>query len=294
MHLLCRGSGYPILFIHGMPTSNQLWNSVIEQMCGSFQCFAVDLPGLGKTPTEPYGPDYLNHLAHRLDALRRQRNIDQWHVVGHDAGAAIAVHYAYAFQEHVSRLVLLSPPLFPDLKPYYLLEILRKPILGEFLAPLANSIFWNVVMPRAGRNEEGTNDSLLPSFRERFSGLTGPWQFMRLMRWGKPCEVLGQVPDILPRLMMPTLIVRGLRDPAIPESFAQRALRFLPNAELVHADCGHFIPLNKPAFLADRLRHFFGDRLGSLDANVEGNRFTGQLGELVESGCKLPLPSDRH
>jgi pimeloyl-ACP methyl ester carboxylesterase len=257
MHLHCRGTGYPILFIHGMPTCNQLWESVIERLCGEFSCFAIDLPGLGRTPSEPYGPDYLQQMAERLDGIRLKHKIEKWHVVGHDAGSAIAVYYAHSFPQHVSRLVLLSPALFPELKPYYLLEILRKPILGELLAPVANSIFWHVVMRRSGRNEEGMADSPRGSFHEPFSGLNGPWQFMRVLRWGKPSDVLAHIPEMLPKLLVPTLIVRGARDPAIPESFAQRALSFIPNCELVHADCGHFIPLNKPAFLANRLLRFF-------------------------------------
>ena len=59
MHLLRRGSGPSVLFIHGIPTNHRLWNGIIQQMQASFSCFAVDLPGLGQSPSEPYGPDYL-------------------------------------------------------------------------------------------------------------------------------------------------------------------------------------------------------------------------------------------
>jgi len=48
MHLLSRGSGYPVLFIHGIPTSGQLWTGVIDKLLGRFTCLAVDLPGLGR------------------------------------------------------------------------------------------------------------------------------------------------------------------------------------------------------------------------------------------------------
>lgn len=119
MHLLCRGSGPAILFIHGMPTSNELWSGIIERLCGQFTCFAIDLPGLGSTQSEPYGPDYLERVARRIEALRIANHIPQWHVVGHDPGSAVAVHYTHAFPGSVERLVLLAPALFPELKPYY-------------------------------------------------------------------------------------------------------------------------------------------------------------------------------
>ena len=48
MYLVSRGSGYPVLFIHGIPTSSQLWSGIIDKILGRFTCMAVDLPGLGK------------------------------------------------------------------------------------------------------------------------------------------------------------------------------------------------------------------------------------------------------
>lgn len=258
MHLLCRGSGYPVLFIHGMPTSNQLWRGVIERLCGHFTCLAIDLPGLGNTPSEPYSSNYLEMLANRIEALRIEKKIEKWHVVGHDAGSAVAVRYALTFQERVGQLALLSPALFPELKPYFLLELLRKPIIGELLAPPVSSIFWNIAMRRATRNEEEIIvDPVFNSFRRPFLGVEGSWRFMRVMRWGKPAEVLGDIPACLPHLLVPTVIFWGLRDPAIPQAFARRALTLIPNSTLVEVDSGHFIPLNRPAFVASKLLHFF-------------------------------------
>jgi pimeloyl-ACP methyl ester carboxylesterase len=256
MHHVCRGSGDPVLFIHGIPTSSQLWSGVIDRMCGTHKCFAVDLPGLGNTPQEPYKPDFLHHLALRIETLRIRNNIHQWHVVGHDGGSAVAVHYVDAFQQHVSRLALLSPALFPDLKPYYLLECLRKPVIGEMLAPVISPIFWNIAMRRASMNEEGAMNPP-SSLCHAFLGLQGSWKFMRILRWGNPSEVLAQVPGILSRIGVPTIIFQGLRDPAIPVSFALRAKSLISGSELVGVDCGHFIPLNRPAFTADRLCAFF-------------------------------------
>jgi pimeloyl-ACP methyl ester carboxylesterase len=251
-----------------MPTSSQLWSGIIDQMCGRYTCFAVDLPGLGKTPHEPYDGDYLPRLAKEIDALRVQNNIAKWHVVGHDAGSAVAANYVHSFQQHVGRLALLSPALFPDLKPYYLLECLRRPVVGECLAPFINPIFWNIAMRRAARNQEGSANPAL-NFCQPFTGLEGAWNFMRVLRWGKPCEVLSHMPGILPQIAVPTLIFQGLQDPAIPASFARRAQQLIPNSELEFVDCGHFIPLNRPRLMADRLLHFF-NRLGPREESYEG------------------------
>lgn len=256
MHLVRCGTGDPVLFIHGMPTSSQLWSGVMRRLCSTYSCFAVDLPGMGHSPSAPYGPGFLRSLAEQLDELRRAHNIEKWHVVGHDAGSVIAVHYARYFPQRVDRLVLLSPALFPELRPYHLLRALRKPLLGELFAPVLRFAFWKVAMQRAvGGDSDGA--AALADFYAPFAGLTGSWQFMRLMRWGRPAELLAEVPNFLSQLSMPTLVVHGRRDPAIPADFALRASALLPNASLHTIDAGHFLPLHEPEAVAARLDRFF-------------------------------------
>src|SRR4051812_39215415 len=169
MYLLSRGTGYPVLFIHGIPTSCQLWSGVIEKLDGQYACHAVDLPGLGRSPKAEYGPKQLEALADQIEQIRIENNIENWHVVGHDAGSAIAVHYAFRFQDRVGCLALLSPAVFPELKPFHLFRIMRKPVIGELLAAIVNSIFWNVAMHYAVEDREKLTDTV-KDFRAPFSG----------------------------------------------------------------------------------------------------------------------------
>jgi pimeloyl-ACP methyl ester carboxylesterase len=213
---------------------------------------------MGETPRRPYEANFLRHLAEQIDQIRIENNIDKWHVVGHDAGSVVAVHYALYFPQRVGCLALLSPALFPDLKPFFLLEVLRKPILGELLAPLIGQVFWKIAMRRALGRSERANQTV-EDFHKPFSGFAGPWEFMRVLRWGKPAEVLAEVPRFLPLLLMPTLIFHGSHDPAIPEAFARRASELIPNASMVTLESGHFIPFSQPEPVASRLAGFFGN-----------------------------------
>jgi pimeloyl-ACP methyl ester carboxylesterase len=260
MHLVRCGSGDPVLFIHGMPTSSRLWSGIIARLCGNFTCFAVDLPGMGQSPREAYDANFLRHLAEEIDKIRIANNIEKWHVVGHDAGSVVAVHYAHYFPRHVACMALLSPALFPELRPFYLLEALRKPFVGELLAPFVGLIFWKIAMQRALANTE-KGAEILVDFHKPFAGFSGAWKFMRVLRWGKPASVLAEVPGYLPDLQMPTLIFHGSRDIAIPEEFARRAASLMPNASMVTLDSSHFIPLHQPEPVATRLSAFFGEHL---------------------------------
>ena len=257
MYLLSRGSGYPVLFIHGIPTSGQLWSGIIDKLLGRFTCLAVDLPGLGRTPKEHYGVNQLEALADRIEQIRVEQNIEKWHVVGHDAGSAVAVHYAYRFQEHVDRLALLSPAVFPELKPFHLFRIIRRPVVGELLAPVVNAIFWHVAMRYAMEQHRAELSAVVEDFHAPFSGPLGAWRLMSVLRFGDPSEVLASIPAMLPQLLVPTLIFQGSRDKAVPKRFAQRASALIPQSKVITVDSGHFIPLNNPEVVAAELLQFF-------------------------------------
>jgi len=263
MYLLSRGSGDAVLFLHGIPTNCQLWNGVIERMTDQFTCLAVDLPGLGRTAKMDGGFGKLDSLVAGIEELRIKCKVERWHVVGHDAGCAIAVHYAHQHQDRVGRLALLTPSIFPDLEPFFLFEMLRKPVLGEMIAPLINLIFWRLVMRRMFRGNKDLN-AVVEDFHAPFAGVGGAWRLMSLLRWGNPAEVLGSIPGLLPGLMIPTLIFHGSQDGAVPERFATRASTLIPNSEKVLVDCGHFLPMNEPALIAGRLRSFFGSEYATV------------------------------
>jgi pimeloyl-ACP methyl ester carboxylesterase len=256
MYLLSRGSGYPILFLHGLPTSSQLWNGVVERMESKFTCIAVDLPGLGKTAPTANGLRDLESIVDALDHIRIEQRVDKWHIVGHDAGCAIAVQYAHRYKDRVAQLALLTPSIFPELKPFYLFKILRQRVIGELMAPLISLLFWSVAMKLASAGNK-VMDKAMSDFHAPFTGVRGAWRLMTLLRWGDPAEVLASIPTLLPDLLVPTLIFHGSRDHAVPQAFAMRASRLIPDSQVILLESGHFLPLNEPRAVADELLRFF-------------------------------------
>jgi pimeloyl-ACP methyl ester carboxylesterase len=256
MYVLSQGSGQPVLFLHGIPTSCHLWDGVIRRLSGVFTCIAVDLPGMGRTPATAHGLRDLDSLASDIERLRIQCNVESWRVVGHDAGCAIAVHYANRFPKRVARLALLSPSIFPDLKPFYLFEFLRLPVVGELLAPFVSLLFWQIAMRLALSRDRDTM-AIRREFQAPFTGLRGAWRLMALLRWGNPSEVLASIPSMLPKLQVPTLIFHGTKDPAIPQVFATRASALIPMSEVIFLECGHFLPMHQPEVIAMELLRFF-------------------------------------
>ena len=257
MHSSSYGKGEAVLLIHGMPSNGRLWDEVVRELSRHYRCIVIDLPGMGDTAFLPYGPSYFSRVAAQIEQVRQRHRVQRWHVVGHDGGCAIAVQYAHLFPQRVDCLALLSPAVFPDLQPFFLLDLLRKRVLGELCAPLVNAVFWQVAMRRA---LPGTRHaSRRSSFAKNFRGIRGPWRLMRLVRWGKPDIVLQKLPSILKKLACPSLVIHGSRD-ILPESFARRAAALIANSQLLALDSGHFIPLERASQVSRYLFSFFRSR----------------------------------
>jgi pimeloyl-ACP methyl ester carboxylesterase len=251
-----RGSGPAVLFVHGIPTSGRLWDLVVEGLAERFTCITVDLPGYGESPPSRAADRDPGQLAEQLEALREELAVPRWHVVGHDAGATIAVHYAAAHADRVERLVLMSPPVFPEFHPPWFFRLLRLPVVGDLVAPVLMFAIWHggiqALMERPGL---GTEEAIA-AFRRPFHGLAGGRRLAWLVRWGDPVEVLGRTAALLPRVAAPTLILQGRRDGVIPQSFAERAAAAIPCAQVRFFDSGHFLPLNVPAEISRELADF--------------------------------------
>ena len=252
-----RGAGPVILFLHGIPANGRLWDRVVLFFEKKFTCVVVDLPALGESPPLADGSLDPTRYAEEIDALREQLEIPRWHVVGHDAGATVAVHYAARFGRRVNKLVLCSAPVFPEFRVPWFFRLARTALIGDWLAMLVTGI----LLPIALRREIGgcgdAKAEIIRSFRRPFTGFAGAKRFARLVCWGDPAQVLAKTAALLPAIGAPALILHGRTDGAIPMSFATRAAAAIPCASLHLLDCGHFVPLNAPEEFSARVLSFF-------------------------------------
>lgn len=250
-----RGDGPPVLFLHGYPTNRRLWDPVTALLDSRLTCIAADLPGLGESlPLS--GPPDPDVVAREIEALRTDLDFESWSVVGHDAGAVAAVHYAAAYPRRTDRLVLISPPIFPELRPPAIFALLRRRGLGEILAPLALLVLWKGGLRSQLDRPTPALDEILEDFRRPFRGRGGARRLLWLVRWGNPREVLARTAALLPGLTMATLVLHGRRDRTVPQSFTTRAAMAIPGARACLLDGGHFLPLDSPEALSAELAPF--------------------------------------
>src|SRR5688500_14512374 len=85
-----RGTGEPIVFVHGALVNADLWRKVVPQLAKDFRCIAPDLPLGAHTLPMPAGadtspPGVAKLIADFIAAL----DLDNVTLVGNDTGGAI-------------------------------------------------------------------------------------------------------------------------------------------------------------------------------------------------------------
>ncbi len=112
-----RGSGDPIVLLHGNPTSSYLWRNVIPHVEALGRCIAPDLIGMGDSDKlEPSGPDRYTFVEHRryLDALLEELGVTaNVTFVVHDWGSALGFDWANRHRDAVRGIAYMESVVMP-------------------------------------------------------------------------------------------------------------------------------------------------------------------------------------
>ena len=109
IHVLDRGAGEPLLFLHGNPDSSDAWEGVIDHLGEGYRCIAPDWPGFGRSqPAPDFDYSLSGHarfVAALLDALAVSEPVT---VIGHDFGGVFGCAFAVEHEARVRRLVMMK------------------------------------------------------------------------------------------------------------------------------------------------------------------------------------------
>ena len=112
-----RGSGAPIVFLHGNPTSSFLWRAVMAELEGRGRLIAPDLIGMGDS--EKLGREvedrytFASHRRH-LDALLEELGVERDVVlVVHDWGSALGFDWARRHPDAVRGIAYMEAVVRP-------------------------------------------------------------------------------------------------------------------------------------------------------------------------------------
>ena len=266
MHYVTAGSGYPLVLLHGWPQSWYEWRHVMSALAERFTLIVPDLRGLGDSEKPMTGYDKRT-MASDVSELVRQLGHEKAGVVGHDWGGAVAFYLAYDNRDLVERLLILDmiPGLirtgesFPHelaLKinhvffhggnPDWAAMLVSQNIdayLRRFLTTLDFNYSPNV-FSEADIAEYVRVNSLPGAIRAGFQ-----WYAAGLR---EDADNLAAATD---KLTIPVRVFSGDTFLGDVQSHWQRVADNVDGG--VVAECGHFIPEEKPDFVIEQTHTFF-------------------------------------
>jgi haloalkane dehalogenase len=111
------GTGDPVVFLHGNPTSSYLWRDIIPHVSGQARCIAPDLIGQGDSDKlDDPGPGSYTFAEHReyLDGLLDQLDLgDRVTLVIHDWGSALGFDWAFRHEPRVAGIAYMEAIVQP-------------------------------------------------------------------------------------------------------------------------------------------------------------------------------------
>lgn len=203
------GQGHPLLLLHGNGESKEYFAAQMEPFSACRHVYAVDTRGHGESPRGD-APFTLAQFAKDLELFRKEHGIETMDLLGFSDGGNIAMLYALAHPERVSKLILNGANLDPS-------GVKRSVQLPVELGYRIASLFARK-SPKAKANAE-----LL----------------------GLMVNEPHIAPAELAKLTMPALVLAGEND-MIRDDHTETIAASLPDAELVILPGDHFTAAKNP------------------------------------------------
>ena len=136
LHYLDRGTGQPVVFLHGNAILAEDWglSGILDRAAERWRCIAFDRPGHGYSERHR-ADDSPSAQAAILRAGIRALGLEKPIIVGHSLGGAVALAWALDYPEEVGGIVFLSGFAYPtrrlDFLPFIAPAV---PIAGQLLS----------------------------------------------------------------------------------------------------------------------------------------------------------------
>ena len=219
------GAGPSLVLVHEGICDSRMWDEQWDRYAESFRVLRLDLRGFGRTPIGP-GP-----YAHARDVIEtlEQHGFDSTGLVGVSLGGRVALEVALVRPELVSALVLVAPGLpghqwSEELRAQWAKEEAAFEA-GDLDAAVEVSLQTWVDGPR--RSPEQVD----PALRARVAEMQRrAYELQRDLTEDEEELLVEDLPQRLPDVSVPTLILVGEEDQPDMHAIAARLEREIPGA----------------------------------------------------------------
>ncbi len=209
-----------IVFLHGWPLSHKQFEYQFDVLAlMGYRCIGIDWRGFGKSDKPITGYNF-DRLADDICAVVGVLQLDNFTLVGHSTGGAIAIRYMSRHNGYgVSNLVLVDAAAPTG-----------------FTTETATRFLTQALNDRPKMMQEVTDAFFFQYITSAFS----EWFFqlgLQAAGWSTAAIIITLRDETLyadlPKILVPTLIVHGVHDKVIPFAQAQELNQKIGNSQLV-------------------------------------------------------------
>jgi pimeloyl-ACP methyl ester carboxylesterase len=237
-----RGTGVPVVFIHGLTFSKETWRPIMDRLVDRYRCVAIDLPGHGESTGLPSSMEEVVQQVHRLVT---DLGIERPVMVGHSYGALFVTFYAaqmpVAGVVNVDQTLLVGPimRMSQQMEP-----VLRGPNFDAAFEPIRQSIGVDM-LPEPLRSHTRATQTV------RQQLVIAYWYEV-----GRPSpeEMQAMVDEATSKITVPYLAIFGHQLPEEDRAYLRDQLRTLQLEEW--AERGHMVHLKETHRFTSRMTRF--------------------------------------
>lgn len=264
LHYAEMGNGPLVILLHGFPECWYEWHYVMPRLAQRFHVVAPDMRGYNMSDKPQGIAQYtIEKLGQDVAALIEALGEERAHVVGHDWGGAVAWHVGIHHGDHVEKLAVINAP-----HPVAFQRELRK--LRQLVRSYYIFLFQLPVLPEAAmrltlrRSLAGT--AAVPgSFPQEAldvyeNNISLPGAVTAMLNYYRAAvrQSLRLVREESRVITRPTLLLWGMKDFALLPELTEGLETWVPNLHIEREpDSGHWVPEERPGWVADRLAEFF-------------------------------------
>ncbi|MGJ4966064.1 alpha/beta fold hydrolase [Bradyrhizobium sp. HKCCYLRH3061] len=265
-------AGDVVVLLAGFPESWFAWRKVMPLLGSRYRVIAVDVPGQGDSdrPADGYDTQALATAVHRL---LQQLGLTSYHLVGHDIGAWVAYPYAALFEAEVRSLALLDAGIpgvtLPEALPFTPDRAWRTwhfafhavADLPEMLIHGRERDYLAWFLRRKGANPQAFSESDLDEYARVLTKAGGLRAGLAYYRAAALSALQNRELKARGKLKPPVLAVDADQGSIVDMAAPLREVADHVEGITI-SSCGHYIPEEQPAVLAEELNAFFS-RVGT-------------------------------
>jgi 3-oxoadipate enol-lactonase len=239
------GSGEPVVLLHGLGSSANVWEPQVRALADRFTMVRYDLEGAGRSPFT--GVLSIDGWVQDLKALLDLEQIDKARLVGHSLGTLILQHFAAAYPLRVEKLVFIGVNRAPPEARRQAVRDRAAKVRAEGFDAIVDTVVKGGVSPHTYEHKT----EVVALVRELLTRQPAEG-------YARCCEAMASsVAADVGAIKAPVLLVAGRDDGISPASNSEAMAADLNDARLsILEQCGHWHPIEQPVAVSQALREF--------------------------------------